>query len=151
MKKERQNAIIALISKKDIETQEELTEELQKLGFLATQSTVSRDIKELRIVNKNKYKYSVKSADVSDATAKYHNILMETVTSVDCAQNLLVVKTYPGMANAAAAAIDSICKHEIVGSIAGDDTIIAVLHTTEEAKNTCKKIISFTGLGFSES
>lgn len=154
MKKERQNAIIALISKKDIETQEELTEELQKLGYLATQSTVSRDIKELRIVkvasDKNKYKYSVKTTDISDATAKYHNILMETVTAVDCAQNLLVVKTYPGMANAAAAAIDSICKHEIVGSIAGDDTIIAVLHTTEEAKDTCKKIVSFTELVFSE-
>lgn len=150
MKKERQNAIVALINKKDIETQEELTEELQKLGYLATQSTVSRDIKELRIVkiasDKNRYKYSVKSPELGDNKAKYHNILMETVTAVNYAQNLLVVKTYPGMANAAAAAIDSICKNEIIGSIAGDDTIIAVLHTREEAESTCRKILSYTDI-----
>ena len=155
MKKERQNAIIALINKKDIETQKDLTDELQKLGFLATQSTVSRDIKELRIVkvasDTNRYKYAVKSINTTEAVVKYHNILMETVTSVACAQNLLVVKTYPGMANAAAAGIDSLCKNEIIGSIAGDDTIIAVLHTTEEAKDTCRKILAYTEIESSDS
>ncbi len=148
MKKERQNAIIAIITKKDIETQEALTEELQKLGYYVTQSTISRDIKELKIIKvsseKNRYKYSVRSQETRENGAKYHNILIETVTSVNYAQNLLVVKTYPGMANAAAAAIDSICRNEIVGSIAGDDTIIAVLHTTEEAAETCRKLLSFT-------
>lgn len=150
MKKERQNAIISIITKKDIETQEELTAELQKLGYAVTQSTVSRDIKELKIVKQavdgERYKYSVKSAETGETKAKYHNILMETVTAVNFAQNLLVVKTYSGMANAAAAAIDSICRHEIIGSIAGDDTIIAVLHTAEEAKRTCEKILSYTEL-----
>ena len=148
MKKQRQNAIIAIITKKDIETQEELTDELRNLGYIATQSTISRDIKELKIVkvasDGNRYKYAMKSQDSADTGAKYHNILVETVTSVDYAQNLLVIKTFPGMANAACAAIDSICRGDIVGSIAGDDTIIAVLHTTEEAKSTCEKILSYT-------
>ncbi len=150
MKKKRQNAILAIISKKDIETQDELTEELHKLGYAVTQSTVSRDIKELKIVkiaaDKGRYHYSIKAAD-GEGKAKYHNILMETVISVNSAQNLLVVKTYSGMANAAAAAIDSICREEIIGSIAGDDTIIAVLHTAEEAEKTCAKILSYTDLG----
>ncbi len=151
MKKKRQNAILAIISKKDIETQDELTEELHKLGYAVTQSTVSRDIKELKIVkiaaDKGRYHYSIKAAETGEGKAKYHNILMETVISVNSAQNLLVVKTYSGMANAAAAAIDSICREEIIGSIAGDDTIIAVLHTAEEAEKTCAKILSYTDLG----
>lgn len=151
MKKARQNAIIAIITKKNIETQEELTEELHKLGYAVTQSTVSRDIKELKIVkiasDGDRYKYSIKPAETGESGAKYHNILLETVTEVNYAQNLLVVKTYSGMANAAAAAIDSICRDEIIGSIAGDDTIIAVLHTTEEAEKTCTKILSYTEFG----
>ncbi len=147
MKKDRQNAILAIISKNEIETQEELTEELRKHGYTATQSTISRDIKELKIVkiavDNDRYKYAIKTGETSESKAKYRNILMETVTSVDYAQNLLVIHTYPGMANAAAAAIDSIFRHEILGSIAGDDTIIAVLHTMNEADSTCQRILSF--------
>ena len=147
LKKDRQNAILAIISKRAIETQEELTEELRKHGYIATQSTVSRDIRELKIVkisvDNEHYKYAIKAADPIENKAKYRNILMETVTAVDSAQNLLVIHTYPGMANAAAAAIDSVFRHEILGSIAGDDTIIAVLHTTEEAGATCRRILSF--------
>ena len=147
LKKDRQNAILAIISKKAIETQEELTEELRKHGYIATQSTISRDIKELKIVkiavDNEHYKYAIKTSDPGENKAKYRNILVETVTSVESAQNLLVIHTYPGMANAAAAAIDSVFRHEILGSIAGDDTIIAVLHTTEEAGATCSRILSF--------
>lgn len=147
MKKDRQNAILAIISRNAIETQEELTEELRKHGYTATQSTISRDIKELKIVkisvDNDRYKYAIKTGETTESKAKYRNILMETVTSVDYAQNLLVIHTYPGMANAAAAAIDSIFRHEILGSIAGDDTIIAVLHTMTEADSTCKRILSF--------
>ena len=147
LKKDRQNAILAIISKNAIETQEDLTNELRKHGYTATQSTISRDIKELKIVkiavDNDRYKYAIKSGETTETKAKYRNILMETVTSVDYAQNLLVIHTYPGMANAAAAAIDSIFRHEILGSIAGDDTIIAVLHTIEEANSTCKRILSF--------
>jgi transcriptional regulator of arginine metabolism len=148
MKKDRQNAIITIINQKNIETQEELTEELRRHGYVATQSTISRDIKELKIVkiavDNEHYKYSVKSAEVVENKAKYKNILFETVVNVSFAQNLLVIHTYPGMANAAAAAIDTIFKNEILGSIAGDDTIIAVLHTTEEAEKTCNRILSYT-------
>lgn len=147
LKKDRQNAILAIISRNAIETQEELTEELRKHGYTATQSTISRDIKELKIVkisvDNDRYKYAIKTGETTESKAKYRNILMETVTSVDYAQNLLVIHTYPGMANAAAAAIDSIFRHEILGSIAGDDTIIAVLHTMTEADSTCKRILSF--------
>jgi len=148
MKKDRQNAIITIINKKNIETQEELAEELQRHGYIATQSTISRDIKELKIVkiaiDNEHYKYSVKTSDVVESKAKYKNILFETVTDVNFAQNLLVIRTFPGMANAAAAAIDHIFQNEILGSIAGDDTIIAVLHTTEEAEKTCNRILSYT-------
>ncbi len=144
MKKERQNAIIAIISQMNIETQEELTAELVRRGFAVTQSTVSRDIKELKIVkisfDGDRYKYSVKTSDPADSGAKYRTILSETVVSVQYAGNLMVIKTYPGMANAAAAAIDTICQNEILGSIAGDDTIIAVLHTEQEASEMQQKL-----------
>lgn len=147
LKKDRQNAILAIISKNNIETQEELTEELRKHGYIATQSTISRDIKELKIVkiavDNTHYKYAIKASDPTENKAKYRNILVETVTAVNAAQNLLVIHTYPGMANAAAAAIDSVFRHEILGSIAGDDTIIAVLHTTDEAVTICNRILSF--------
>ena len=131
MKKDRQNAIITIINKKNIETQEELAEELQRHGYIATQSTISRDIKELKIVkiaiDNEHYKYSVKTSDGVESKAKYKNILFETVTDVNFAQNLLVIRTFPGMANAAAAAIDHIFQNEILGSIAGDDTIFIVI------------------------
>lgn len=148
MKKERQSTILSIIAQKDIETQEELTDELTRLGFAVTQSTVSRDIKELKIVkiavDGDRYKYAAKSLESNENRAKYRTILSETVTSVHYAGNLLVVKTYAGMANAACAAIDAICKNEILGSIAGDDTIIAVLHTEQEAAEMQRRIHSFT-------
>ena len=144
MKKQRHNAIIAIITKKDIETQEELTDELRNLGYIATQSTISRDIKELKIVkvasDGNRYKYAMKSQDSADTGAKYHNILVETVTSVDYAQNLLVIKTFPGMANALAVCIDTLEHPHIVGSVAGDDTILIVVKDNELASATEREL-----------
>lgn len=120
-----------LINFNDIETQDELTDKLMKAGFSATQATISRDIKELKIIkvqtNGGKYKYSVGVFDDDQKSeAKFYNILNETIIKIHAAKNLVVIKTYPGMAQAAAAAVDAMNLMDIVGSVAGDDTILLV-------------------------
>lgn len=148
MKYKRQAKILELIGRYDIETQDELAEKLTESGFATTQATISRDIKQLKIVKsltaENKYKYAAKAFEGDGKEykpdAKFFNILRETITNIDTAKNLIVVKTYSGMAQAAAAAIDAIDYPEIVGTIAGDDTILLVFSTDESASMIAEKL-----------
>lgn len=148
MKQSRHSKIVDIISKQDIETQEQLTDILKKEGFPVTQATVSRDIKDLKLVkvtSKNGvYKYALSTGDNAPPAAKFHNIMRETITSVDHAENIVVIKTFPGMGGAAAAAIDSLKTPEILGSIAGDDTVMLVLRTKDDAKRFSTEFYSGT-------
>lgn len=138
MKHLRQEKILKIISENTVETQEQLIEKLEEAGFNVTQATVSRDVRELKLTKIScgfgVYKYVVSSKDNYSHSAKFLNILKETVTGVDHAGNLVVVKTYSGMAQAAAAALDSMEYPEIIGSIAGDDTVMLVIRSAEAAR-----------------
>ena len=145
MKSQRHEKIIELINTNDIETQEDLTRLLKLNGFDTTQATVSRDIKELRLVkvadNSGKYKYAVKVFDDNlMLSAKFSRILEESVIRIEVSTSLVVIKTYPAMAQAAASAIDNMNWGEIVGTIAGDDTIFVALKTVEDAEMFCEKV-----------
>lgn len=134
MKINRQSKILEIIKNNVIETQDELTARLLAEGYHVTQATVSRDIKELRIIKvsdeNGRYKYASPSTDGIGVRARYLNIIEQTVTHTEYANNLLVVKTFAGMAQAAGAAIDSMSFEGVLGCIAGDDTILIV--TTDE-------------------
>jgi transcriptional regulator of arginine metabolism len=138
MKYGRQAKILELVENNCITTQEELTEFLRSAGYKITQATVSRDIKELRLVkimNENgKYKYSTNKKNEQFLSEKLLNIFKESYSSSDYANNLVVVKTMPGMAQAAAFVVDSIEYFNIIGSIAGDDTVIIVCRANDDAK-----------------
>ena len=139
MKFQRQAAIIDLISNYEIDTQEELTARLREKGFNSTQATVSRDIKELRLIkiasSHGGYRYSVaESEQDSGFSPRMRNIFRECVVKVDVAQNLVVLKTITGMANAAAAALDSMKIGNIIGTIAGDDNVLIILKDNETAQ-----------------
>ena len=144
MKQTRHIRIVELIEKYDIETQEELAEYLKKDGFNVTQATVSRDIRELKLTKiptgNGKQKYAVLRQDDSHLGDKYIRVLKECFVSMDSAQNILVVKTGVGMAMAVAAAIDAMKFEEIVGSIAGDDTIMMAIRTVEDTQIVMRKI-----------
>ena len=144
MKKNRHSQIIELIEMYDIDTQEELAERLKKAGFQVTQATVSRDIRELHLskipCGRGKQKYVLLRQDESQLSDKYIRVLSDGFVSMDMAQNILVIKTVAGMAMAVAAALDAIKFKEIVGSIAGDDTIMVAVRTTEETKVLMQKI-----------
>ena len=156
MKSLRHEKILEIITKYDVETQEELTEYLRNEGFTVTQATVSRDIKALRLIKvakgsdesgDNKYKYSVNnSKDETDSVlgAKFKSILGQSVLGIDYAGNLVVVKTYAGMANASAAALDAMNIKDILGTLAGDDTILIIVRTPEEASEFAKMIEKLT-------
>ncbi len=141
MKKARHEKIIQIIDNHDIETQEELMECLKREGVAVTQATISRDIKELQLVkvaSKNgSYKYAVSGHLGTKSVMKFKSILKETIVSVDHAENIVVLRTYSGMAQAAAAAVDAMSVPEIVGSVAGDDNIIVVMRTKENAEEFC--------------
>ena len=129
MKEQRQKAILELIRQEDLEVQEELLERLHEMGFSCTQATISRDIKELHLVKertaRGTYKYVVSlHRGRTDLDNRLQTIFRESVTSFDMAQNLIVLKTMPGLANAAAAALDGMDIPNMVGSIAGDDTAL---------------------------
>lgn len=137
MKIKRHNEIVKIISSYNIETQDDLIKRLNEIGYNVTQATVSRDIRELRLTKvpagNNSYKYALPSHDAHKHIGKYQYIVRETIISVDCACNMIVLKTLSGMAQAAAAAIDAMGWNEIVGSIAGDDTIFVVMRSAEKA------------------
>lgn len=144
MKGSRHQKIVELVEKYDIETQEELADRLKENGFQVTQATVSRDIRQLKLskvpTGTGRQKYVVMQQDDSHLSAKYIRVLRDGFLSMDQAQNILVIKTVSGMAMAVAAAIDAMKMQEIVGSIAGDDTIMAAVRTTEETKVVMEKI-----------
>ena len=144
MKIERHSQIIRLISQYDIETQEELAEKLNESGFQVTQATVSRDIRELKLtkiaLDGGKQKYAVMHAHSSNLNEKYLRILKDGFSSMTMAQNILVVKTVSGMAMAVAAALDALKFSEVVGCIAGDDTIMVAVRTVEDTQILMDKI-----------
>ena len=143
MKYNRQAEIISIISENQIETQEELSECLRQRGFMVTQATISRDIREMKLVKVaggGKYVYALPQTEERGISQKARNLLMETVENVDRANNIAVVKTYAGMAQGAAAAIDSMGRSDIVGSVAGDDTIIIVMRTNDAAQSLCDEL-----------
>ena len=139
MKKNRHEAILSLISQQDIGTQEELMQKLNDLVYKVTQATVSRDIKYLKLIKtpvaSGQYKYSYVNSENEDFSGKYYSILSHSVTSVDYAGNMAVVKCYAGMANAACAAMDSLDIENIVGTLAGDDTIFVLCRDEASAGN----------------
>jgi transcriptional regulator of arginine metabolism len=120
-----------------VETQEELTAYLEREGFVVTQATVSRDIRELKLtkiaMDNGRQKYAVIGEAESDLTEKYVRVLREGFLSIDMAQNLIVIKTVSGMAGAVGAAVDAMKLDRVVGSIAGDDTLLLVIRTEEDA------------------
>ena len=147
MKNQRQAKIMEIISNRNVETQEHLLSLLQQEGFRATQATISRDIKELRIVkeltNLGTYRYTT-SANESNGTfsARLNTIFRECVTSFDYAQNIIVIRTLPGLASAAGSAIDSMDMNKVVGTLAGDDTVMVVMRDNNAAAAFCGEIRS---------
>lgn len=143
MKIARHSKIIELINQYDIETQEELAARLNEAGFRVTQATVSRDIRELKLMKIARQdggsKYTVMAKDTPDSE-KYIRVLKETFLSMDMAQNILIIKTSAGMANAAAAALDHMNWKEVVGSLAGDDTIACFAKSVEDTVVLMNKI-----------
>ena len=144
MKSNRHQKIIELVDNYEIETQEELADRLRQEGFQVTQATVSRDIRALKLskvpCGSSRQKYVALKQDDTRLSAKYIRVLKDGFVSMDKAQNILVIKTVSGMAMAVAAAIDAMELEEVVGSIAGDDTIMAAVRTTEDTDIVMKKI-----------
>ena len=136
MKTKRQTKMLELIKKHDIETQEELSDYLQKEGYQVTQATVSRDIRELKLtkvaMSNGRQKYAALTEANEDLSEKHGYIFRKGLVSMDMAQNILVIKTVSGMAMAVAAAIDAMHLHEIVGCIAGDDTIMCAVRSVDD-------------------
>ena len=134
-----------IISTTNVETQEQLLQELQQAGFTSTQATISRDIKELRIVKEltsfGTYRYTTASDEVSGTfSSKLNTIFRECITNFDYAQNMIVIRTLPGLASAAASAIDAMNMNSVVGTLAGDDTVMVVMRDNNAAAMFCGEI-----------
>jgi transcriptional regulator of arginine metabolism len=144
MKISRQSKIIELINKYDIETQEDLADRLMKDGYNVTQATVSRDIRELKLtkvaVDGGRQKYIVLQKIEPGMSEKYTRVLRDGFLSMDRAQNIMVIKTVPGMAMAVAAALDALQMNSIVGCIAGDDTVMCAIRSSEETIAVMEKL-----------
>lgn len=145
MKSRRQEEILGIIAAQEIETQEQLLDHLRERGIVTTQATVSRDIKQLHLVKEltagGIYKYAVSQRKAAlGAAGRLRTIFRESVTSFDIAQNLVILKTMSGLANAAAAAIDSMEIPDLVGSLAGDDTVLLIMRNNETAQDFCQEI-----------
>lgn len=144
MKKVRQGKIVEIVQEHEVETQEELAGRLREAGFAVTQATVSRDIRELKLskisTGEGRQKYIVLEQGDEHIGGKYIRVLREGFLSMDMAQNILVIKTAAGMAMAVAAALDALQFAEVVGCIAGDDTIFVAVRTVEETQALMEKI-----------
>ena len=144
MKVNRHAKIIQLINKYHIETQEELADYLNQEGFTVTQATVSRDIRDLKLTKipseNGKQRYALHQTSGSGMSEKYIRVLKDGYVSMDMAQNILVIKTVAGMAMAVAAALDAMKWNEVVGCIAGDDTILCAIRSTEDTVKVMDKI-----------
>lgn len=146
MKNERQSRILEIIEREDIDTQEMLLDRLEKMGITCTQATISRDIKELHLVKEltghSTYKYTVSERKTSlNVAGRLNNIFRESVTSFDSAQNIVVLKTMPGLASAACSALDGMHLPNMVGSLAGDDTALLIMRTAQDAEDLCLDIV----------
>ncbi len=144
MKSSRHKKIVELVRENDISTQEELAQILNNQGFNVTQATVSRDIRELKLTkgisDSGKQKYFVETNEESNLNEKYVRVFTECFVSMDMAMNILVIKTVSGMAMAVAAALDAMNFNEIVGTIAGDDTIMCAIRTVEDTRILISKL-----------
>lgn len=147
MKTKRQAKIVEIISNTNVETQEQLLKALEEEGFTSTQATISRDIKELRIVKEltslGTYRYSVSEKDAPPAlTDRLNTIFRECVTSIDYAENIIVIHTLPGLAMAAGSALDAMKINVVLGTLAGDDTVMIVMRDSNAAAAFCGEIKS---------
>ena len=147
MKNNRQEKILEIISQENIETQEQLLMRLQACGISSTQATISRDITQLHLikepVGRGAYKYAVSSNRTKlNFAEKLRTIFRESVTSIDTAQNIVVLKTMPGLASGACSALDNMNIDEMVGSTAGDDTAVLVMREREAALDFCEELKS---------
>lgn len=145
MKSARQEKILEIIASRDIETQNQLMEELRREGVKSTQATLSRDIRDLHLVKElgpsGAYRYVTGGKDgFSDYDTRLRKIFRESVVDYAVAQNLLVIKTLPGLANAACAALDSMNIHNLVGSLAGDDTAFLAMKDNASAEHFSREI-----------
>lgn len=144
MKKNRQEALIAIIKNNEVSTQGELTALLREQGYNATQATVSRDIRDLNIIKiqtaRGKLKYGLPDNKNTVTHTGAVRIFKESITSVDCAGNIVVVKTLSGMANAVGAEIDALEDKDILGTVAGDDTILCVLRDSEACERLAERL-----------
>lgn len=144
MKVNRHAKIIELINKHEIETQEELAAYLNREGFKVTQATVSRDIRDLKLTKvpsgDGRQRYSIHQGGENEMNEKYIRVLRDGYVSMDMAQNILVIKTVSGMAMAVCAALDAMKWNEVVGSIAGDDTIMCAIRSVEDTVKVMDKI-----------
>ena len=146
MKNDRQETILAIIAEEPIETQEQLIERLRLRGIPATQATISRDIKQLHLVKEpyggGRYRYAVSAQRVKlNFADRLQTILHESIVSVDHAQGIIVLKTLPGLASAAASAFDAMDLPTKVGTLAGDDTAMIIMRSNEAAREICADII----------
>ena len=145
MKSKRQAKIMEIISTQNVETQEQLLDALREAGFYSTQATISRDIKELRIVKEltslGTYRYTTTQGEVTGTfSSRMNTIFRECVTGFDYAQNMVVIHTLPGLASAAGSAIDAMSMSIILGTIAGDDTVFVVMRDNNAAAAFCGEI-----------
>lgn len=143
-KKERLNAILALIDKYEIDTQEELTSKLNQQNYNVSQATVSRDIAELNIIKisgiKKKFRYSCAKNQIKELPDKIINLFRQVITSIDSANNLIIIKTLSGNANTAGTAIDAMHIPQVMGTIAGDDTLLIVAKNQADAEIIVKNL-----------
>jgi len=146
MKSARHEKIIELIRKYNIDTQEELASRLNESGFKVTQATISRDIRALnmtKVTGKDgKSRYAILESSSEGAGDKYSRVMRDAIVSADAARNLVVIRTVPGMAMGVAAALDAMKWPEILGSIAGDDTIMCALRTDDEAETVTERVLA---------
>ncbi len=142
MKTRRHAKILELIREHDIETQDELLRHLREAGFDVTQATVSRDIKELRLIKtlSGRYKYSTGSDGSADMSSKFHSLFTDSALSVDYAMNMLVIKCMNGMAQAVCASMDAMYWKDFVGTLAGEDTILVVCRTEAAAREAMEEL-----------
>jgi transcriptional regulator of arginine metabolism len=144
MKSERQNRILELVSKYEIETQEDMIERLRAEGFMVTQATVSRDLKELKLSKaltaRGTYRYCVSHSRNHTGNVRINNAMADSILHVDYSMNNVVIKTYPGLAQAVASSIDAMNMHSILGCVAGDDTIIIVSRDETSSSQISQKI-----------
>ena len=144
MKTKRQTKMLELIKKHDIETQEELSDYLQKEGYQVTQATVSRDIREMKLTKiateKGRQKYAVITGNDTEITERLTRVFKEAVVKMDYAQNIIVIKTLEGMGMAVAVALDNMQNGEVLGTIAGDDTVFCVVRSHNQAAVIIEKL-----------